>query len=144
MAAPFWETTPLDRLSPEQWESLCDGCARCCVHKLEDMETGERYYTNVACRLLNRQTCRCDDYADRRRRVPECESVHPPRMEQLCWMPETCAYRLLAEGKSLPPWHPLVSGDRHSTGNAGMSVRDRVIPEAEAGDMEDHIVSKII
>ena len=108
---PFWKSKTLDSMSHDEWESLCDGCARCCVHKLEDEETGDIYHTDVACRLLDAKTCRCTDYAHRTRRVADCLEIRPDNVHELTWLPATCAYRRLAEGKDLQWWHPLVSND---------------------------------
>ena len=140
---PFWATTPLREMSEAQWESLCDGCARCCLHKLEDADTGEVHYTSVACRLLDARSCRCRHYADRQRRVPDCVVLSPGDTGQLDWLPDTCAYRILDEGRPLPDWHPLVSGDPESVHRAGISVRGRTVPETHVheDDYEDMIVS---
>jgi uncharacterized cysteine cluster protein YcgN (CxxCxxCC family) len=137
---PFWKAKPLDALSKAEWESLCDGCAKCCLHKLEDTDTGEIAQTNVACRLLDIGSCRCANYPQRSRYVPDCVILTPKNVGALKWMPKTCAYRLLAEGKDLFPWHPLVSGDPESVHRAGISVRGRAISERRAGPLEDHIV----
>ena len=138
--APFWRRKTLAEMTPAEWESLCDGCGKCCLHKLEDEDTGEIAHTNVACRLLDIGTCRCSRYAERQRLVPDCVQLDPGNVGALKWMPSTCAYRLLAEGKDLPAWHPLVSGDPDSVHRAGISVRGRCIPERKAGDLFDHIV----
>ena len=137
---PFWKTTPLDQMTKEEWESLCDGCARCCLHKLEDVETGEIAQTNVACRLLDLGSCQCTNYPERSRLVPDCITLTPDLVGKLSWMPKTCAYRMLAEGRDLAWWHPLVSGDPETVHQAGISVRGRAISERRAGDLEDHIV----
>lgn len=137
---PFWEAVALEDMNSEQWESLCDGCAKCCLLKLEDEDTLELAYTDVACRLLDLGTCRCTHYAERSRLVPDCVSVTPEIIPKLNWMPKTCAYRLLSEKKPLPWWHPLVSGDPETVHRAGISVRNRAVSERWAGDLEDHIV----
>ena len=138
---PFWKTKRLEEMSPDEWESLCDGCARCCLAKLEDEDTGEIAYTNVACRLLDMGSCQCTRYPEWSRYVPDCITLTPDNVDRLPWMPSTCAYRLVAEGKDLPAWHPLVSGDPQSVHWAGISVRGRVVPEREAQDLEDYIVA---
>ncbi|NNM77273.1 YcgN family cysteine cluster protein [Sphingomonas sp. ID1715] len=136
----FWEDTPLEALDRAQWEALCDGCGKCCVHKLEDEVTGELFPTNVACKLLDRRSGRCSDYRHRRAYVPECVRLTPKLAATLEWLPGTCAYKLRAEGKPLPDWHPLNSGDPESVHAAGMSVRGWTISELEAGELEDHIL----
>jgi hypothetical protein len=138
---PFWRRKKLTDMTRAEWESLCDGCAKCCLEKLEDVETGEISYTNVACRLLDLKACRCTNYEQRQRYVPDCVVLTPDNIAQLHWMPSTCAYRLLAEGKDLPDWHPLVSGDPDSAHRSRNSVRGRVVSERDAGDLEDHIVT---
>ena len=139
---PFWEK-PLAGLDRAEWEALCDGCGRCCVHKLEDEETGMLYATNVACKLLDRRNGRCLDYAHRMKRVSDCVKLDRRNLGALDWLPETCAYRLVGEGKDLHWWHPLVSGDPKTVHQAGISVRGRAISERAAGDLEDHIVDWI-
>ena len=119
----FWETTPLDRMDRAQWESLCDGCGKCCIHKLEDEVTGEFFATNVACRLLDRRSARCSNYRGRHAYVPDCVRLTPAKLAELDWLPETCSYRLLRDGKELPEWHHLNTGDPESVHAAGMSVR---------------------
>ena len=126
MTAPFWRTKSLSEMNKTEWELLCDGCARCCLIKLENENTGETHYTDIACRLLDTQACRCTDYEHRRQRVRDCLSITPRRAESLAWLPPTCAYRRLAEGKALEWWHPLVSGDPETVHEAGVSVRGRV------------------
>ena len=126
----FWQQKTLDEMTPEEWESLCDGCAICCVQKIEDEDTGEIFFTNVVCELLDSDTCQCSDYANRSTRVPTCIKVTLDNVSDLHWMPHTCAYRLLAEGKPLPDWHPLISNSKDSAHQAGASVRGRVISEA--------------
>ena len=146
MAGPpqhrFWESKSLAEMSPEEWESLCDGCGKCCVVKLEDVDTGEFHSTDVGCRLLDGDTCRCADYPRRRELVEDCVVLTPGSMDQLPWMPATCAYRLLNEGRPLPSWHPLETGDPESTHRAGMSVRGRIFSEETVADEDypNHIV----
>ena len=138
-AEPFWRRKRLDQMTSPEWESLCDGCGKCCVHKLEDADTGEVAYTHVACRLLSRHTIRCRDYPNRRRRVPDCAILSPALVDQFHWLPKTCAYRLVHEGKDLYDWHPLKSGDPESVHRAGVSVRGKIVPEQQAGPLEDHL-----
>jgi uncharacterized cysteine cluster protein YcgN (CxxCxxCC family) len=140
---PFWRRKKLAEMSPREWESLCDGCGRCCLEKLRDMDTGTLHFTNVACRQLDLRNCRCKDYEHRKELVPDCVQLTPRNIRRFDWLPETCAYRLVAEGKDLAWWHPLVSGDPKTVHQAGISVRRRAIPEGRAGDLEDHIVDWI-
>lgn len=141
-ALPFWKTKSLADMTRAEWESLCDGCARCCLMKLEDEDTAEIWYTNVACRLLDAKTCRCVDYTNRATLIPDCVSLTPDEIPRLTWLPPTCAYRLLLEGNDLYWWHPLVSGDPESVHMAGISVRGRTVREQDVpeADLEDHIV----
>lgn len=139
-ATPFWKAKPLERMTRAEWESLCDGCGRCCLHKLRDEDTDAVAHTNVACRLLNTETCRCADYANRRAWVPDCVKLTPRRLAKIDWLPPTCAYRALAEGRDLAWWHPLVSGDPETVHQAGVSVRGKAIRERDAGPFEHHIV----
>lgn len=140
----FWETLPLDKLDRGQWEALCDGCGKCCIHKLEDEETGELFATNVACRLLDRKSARCSDYKHRHAYVPDCIRLTPAKLDQLDWLPQTCAYRLRADGKPLPEWHHLNTGDPESVHAAGMSTRGWTISEDDAGDLEYHLTDRIL
>lgn len=138
--APFWEVLPIDALDRAQWEALCDGCGQCCLHKLEDDETGALYRTNVACKLLDRHAGRCSDYRNRHAFVPECIRLTPKRLRAIDWLPETCAYLRRAAGKPLPDWHYLVCGDREAVHRAGHSVRGWTISEVDAGDLEYHVI----
>lgn len=137
----YWKKRDLGQLSPAEWEALCDGCGKCCLEKIEDGFTGEISYTNVACRLLDVGTCRCSRYAERRRHVPNCVALTAETILTLAWLPSTCAYRLLAEGRDLPDWHHLVSGDPDLVHRVGASVRGRAVPERRAGPLEHHIVT---
>jgi len=139
---PFWETKTLAQMTRTEWESLCDGCGKCCLVKLEDEDTGEIEVTDVACRLLDIGTCRCSDYSHRKRRVPDCVKLTPGNFDDLRWMPSTCAYRLIAEGKALFDWHPLISGDPDSVRRAGISLHGKVVSERDVSDEElmDHVV----
>jgi uncharacterized cysteine cluster protein YcgN (CxxCxxCC family) len=126
---PFWKAKSLDEMTPGEWEALCDGCGRCCLVKLEDADTGEIVHTRVACRLLDIGSCRCTDYAGRRSQVPDCVQLTSEGAKSLTWLPETCAYRLIAHGEELPWWHPLVAGDADAVHEAGVSVRAYAISE---------------
>ena len=137
---PFWKQKSLLDLSLDEWESLCDGCGKCCLHKLEDEDTGEISYTDVACALLDTSICRCTNYVERTFLVPDCVELTATNLSSLQWLPPTCAYRLIDEGKDLAWWHPLVSDDPNTVHEAGISVRGRAIAEKKAGDLEDHIV----
>ena len=139
-APPFWKTKGLGEMSKQEWESLCDGCGRCCLNKLENEATGEILYTDVACRLLDTETCKCSSYPDRKRFVPECQILTPRMVRKLGWLPSTCAYRLISEGQDLYWWHPLVSGDPETVHYAGISVRGRVVSERDTDDLENHVV----
>lgn len=135
----FWRTKTLAEMSRAEWESLCDGCGRCCLHKLRDEDTDELAFTNVACRLLNTQTARCQDYTNRKALVPDCIRLTPKRLQTIDWLPPSCAYRLVNEGKDLPAWHPLRSGRSETVIESGASVAGRCIGEREAGPLEDYV-----
>lgn len=145
LAPRFWERTPLTKLSPAEWEALCDGCGKCCLNKLEDADSGEVALTRVACRLFDDSTCRCAQYEIRRQFVPECISLTPETIAQHAyWLPQTCAYRRLWAGQSLPAWHPLLTGTAQSVHDAGVSMQHRTVPEFEIDedDWEDHIIEE--
>lgn len=131
MTEAYWKRKSLSEMTDEEWEGLCDGCALCCMHKLEDEETGEVYYTDVACRLLDLDTCRCVDYARRAREVAECFVLSADEPAMFAWLPATCAYRRLANGQDLPEWHPLITGDPGSVVEAGISVKGKAVSENE-------------
>jgi uncharacterized cysteine cluster protein YcgN (CxxCxxCC family) len=136
--APFWKTKALEEMSDAEWESLCDGCGRCCLHKLRH-DNDELSYTNVACRLLNLETAQCSDYVRRKRRVPDCVRLTPADVRSIDWLPPSCAYRRVADGKDLQWWHPLVSGRAETVHEAGVSIRGRAVDERRAGALEQHI-----
>jgi len=138
----FWENTPLDKLDAKQWESICDGCAQCCAHKLQNNETEEIFLTNVVCQYLDSDKCQCRVYEERNNFVPDCIQVTANNAKALTWMPDTCGYKLLAQGKSLPDWHPLITGDALSTQKANMTVQQKVICEKDINidDLEDYLV----
>ncbi len=140
-AAPFWMTKNLTEMSAEEWESLCDGCGRCCLHKLRDEDTEELAFTNVACRLLDLNTCQCRKYPTRTDYVPDCVTLTPQTLAEIDWLPPSCAYVRVAAGQGLAWWHPLVSGDAESVHRAGVSVVGRAVDERTAGPLEHHIVS---
>ena len=142
---PFWQRKSLEQMTDPEWESLCDGCGRCCLVKLEDADNSARtYFTDVGCKLLDNTTCQCSDYAHRTKKVSDCVRLTPRNVRKIVWLPPTCAYRLLADGHDLYWWHPLVSGDPQTVHSAGISVRGKVkareedVPDA---DLEDHVVS---
>ena len=139
----FWVHTPLDQLTQAEWESLCDGCAKCCLYKFEDIDTREVLYTNVHCRLLDAEACRCADYPNRSTRVPDCVAITPDVLADPYWLPSTCAYRLLAEGKDLPTWHPLRTGNATSVRTAGHCIGGRTVCEDDADDLEQHLITWI-
>ena len=142
MRERFWARFALSELDPQEWEALCDGCGRCCLVKLEDEDTGELHFTDVVCRFLDTQTCRCTAYEERLKRVPDCLQVSEDIARRYDWLPSSCAYRRLARGESLPVWHPLLTGTRTTVVDAGVSVRNKVISEVLVSeeDLEEHIV----
>jgi uncharacterized cysteine cluster protein YcgN (CxxCxxCC family) len=139
----FWER-PLATLDRAEWEALCDGCGKCCLHKVEDADSGEIFPTNVACRLLDRETARCSNYRQRRAFVPDCLRLTATNIGKIGWLPESCAYRLRANGDPLPGWHYLISGDREAVHREGHSVRGWTVSEVVAGDLEQHIVDRAL
>jgi uncharacterized cysteine cluster protein YcgN (CxxCxxCC family) len=140
-APPFWKTKALSEMTKQEWESLCDGCGRCCLNKLEDEDTGRFHYTRAACKLLDLETCRCTDYANRQARVPDCVALTPENVGSLGWLPATCAYRILDEGKNLEWWHPLVSGRQETVAEAGITVTGEAYSEEgiTIEELVDHI-----
>lgn len=142
MNRPFWEMKSFQEMTRAEWESLCDGCANCCLQKLEDDSTGEVFYTRVVCRYLDEPNCRCTQYEDRHRLVPDCVWLKPEDVVAFHWLPTTCAYRLVAEGQPLPDWHPLVSGSEETVHEAGVSIRGKVLSEKHVhpDGLEEHIV----
>lgn len=143
----FWERVPLDKMTPAEWEALCDGCGKCCLNKLEDADTGEVWFTRIACRLFDDATCQCSNYEIRKRIVPECVVLTPATLDQVAyWMPASCAYRRLNEGRGLAEWHPLISGDPETVHQAGVSIRGQTLGEFEIpeDDWEDYIIDEEI
>lgn len=142
----FWEEKSLEELTPDEWEALCDGCGRCCLHKLEDTDTGEVSYTSVACRLLDLYECRCTAYAERTRLVEDCLTLTPRMVSDCAWLPGTCAYRLVLEGRPLPWWHPLISGNPETVHDAGVSLRDRAVSEihVDTDELEPYILPETV
>ncbi len=142
---PFWKTKSLAAMSQQEWESLCDGCGRCCLNKLEDSDSGATHYTNVACRLLDLKRCRCKQYDQRTQLVPDCVRLSPKNLSEIGWLPHSCAYRRLAEGRDLAWWHPLVSGSSKTVRQAGISVRGKVISEETLSPeaLEENIIDWI-
>lgn len=143
MSERFWETVALQDMTEKQWESLCDSCGKCCLHKLQDEDSDELYYTKVVCRYMDQEACNCTEYSQRQILVPDCVKLSPDNLNDLDWMPNTCAYRLLNEGKPLPDWHHLVSGSKSTVHTAGVSVRGRCLSEeyVHPDGLEEHIVN---
>lgn len=141
---PFWEKKSLEEMTSSEWESLCDGCGKCCLVVLDEEETGVLYETNIACKLFDPESRRCTDYANRARKVSDCVQLTPESAAKLQWMPKTCAYRLLANGKPLPDWHPLITGDPTSTARAGKAVKKSLVHEKDVSeeDVWDHVTGK--
>ena len=135
---PFWKTKRLEEMSRAEWESLCDGCGRCCLHKLRDEDTNALAFTNVACRLLDLHSCQCTNYSRRQRFVPDCVTLTAEELKHIDWLPPSCAYRRLRDGQDLLWWHPLVSGDPETVHSAGISIRGRALSEKHAGPLEYH------
>jgi uncharacterized protein len=136
----FWREKTLAQLSQEEWESLCDGCGKCCLHKIRET-SGALSMTNVACRLLDTTSCRCANYPRRKALVPDCVVLTPESLAVIDWLPNTCAYRLVKEGRDLPDWHPLVSGEYASVHRAGISMQGRCISERDAGPLREHVTA---
>lgn len=136
---PFWETKSLEEMTPREWESLCDGCGLCCLIRFEDEDTGEIIPTRVHCKLFDSESCACSNYADRKRHVPDCIKLTPQNVDTLKWMPLSCAYRRVNEGRGLADWHPLISGDPESVHRAGVSIRGETVSEETLADPDDAI-----
>jgi len=134
---PFWETKTLEQMNVAEWESLCDGCGLCCLIRFEDEDTGDITPTRVSCKLFDADLCRCTDYAGRKKHVPDCIKLTPYNIDDMMWMPKSCAYRRLHEGKDLPDWHPLITGDLQSTHKAGISVARQTISESSLEHPDD-------
>ena len=142
----FWKRKTLDQMDQQEWESLCDGCGLCCLQKLEDEDDARSiYYTRVACKLLDLKTCRCSDYPNRRKQVPDCVPLTPATAEEFAWLPPTCGYRLVAEGEDLPPWHHLICGDPQAVHKSGISQAGRMLAEGSVAedDWEEHIIFRV-
>ncbi|WP_455380675.1 YcgN family cysteine cluster protein [Acidihalobacter prosperus] len=136
----FWREVSLAEMNQEQWEAVCDGCGRCCLHKLQDEDTNEVYFTNVACKLLDLHSCQCVDYRNRQKQVPDCIQMTIRDLPNFDWLPQTCSYRRLAAGYDLPEWHYLVCGDINAVHKAGISAQGRCVSEKEVDDLDAHIV----
>lgn len=136
----FWREKTLAEMTAGEWESLCDRCGKCCLHKLEDEDTGEVFFTSIVCNLIDLDTCSCTRYHERCTLIPECLDLQQHDFSAFNWLPATCAYKLLADGEDLPSWHPLVSGHADSVHTAGVSIRSYAMKEADVTDLEDHII----
>ncbi|MDF0535956.1 YcgN family cysteine cluster protein [Shewanella yunxiaonensis] len=137
---PFWLSKTLEEMTTDEWEQLCDGCGKCCLNKIIDDETDKLYYTNVACKLLSDKDCRCSHYSQRFELVPQCTAVTPQNIASLDWLPDSCAYRRLYLGRSLPSWHPLLTGNKKQMHKMGMSVKGKIVSETRVRELEDYIV----
>jgi uncharacterized cysteine cluster protein YcgN (CxxCxxCC family) len=137
---PFWEAKTLSDMTVKEWESLCDGCGKCCLNKLEDEETEEIFFTSVACDLIDLDSCQCTRYSERTTLVPECLDLKQHDFSEYNWLPATCAYRLLCDGEKLHPWHPLITGTTESVKEAGVSIGSYAMKESEIDDLEDHVI----
>ncbi len=136
----FWQEKSLSEMTTEEWESLCDNCGKCCLHKLEDEDTGKIFYTSVVCDLIDLKSCRCTRYTERCTLVPDCLDLKQHDFADYTWLPTTCAYKLLADGKDLPTWHPLVSGSSETVKEAGVSISSYAMKESEIDQIEEHII----
>ena len=143
MNPDFWKNRPLEHLDRNEWEALCDGCGKCCLHKIEDIDTAKIYYSSISCRYLNTDTCRCNDYKHRAKLVKDCVTLSKNNLDQAYWLPSTCAYKRLANGKDLPDWHPLVTGNKDSTFTSGNSIAGRARSETYGDDPEDFLIDWI-
>lgn len=141
----FWENKELSDMSLDEWEALCDGCGICCLYKIDDVDSGDVLLTNVACRFLDLDTCSCNLYDDRISAMPTCIKLTPSKVENLSWLPDTCAYRLILKGKPLPNWHPLVCGDQNAIHGAGISVLGKIVGESSIimEDLEDYVTKDL-
>lgn len=144
MTGKFWETKTLAQMTNDEWESLCDNCGKCCLHKLEDEDTGEIAFTSVVCDLIDLDSCRCSRYSERCTLVPDCIDLKQHDFAAYNWLPATCAYRLLTDGQPLPDWHPLVSGSPESVKEAGVSISSYAVKESQVTDLEDHIIEWLL
>lgn len=138
----FWEEKTIYEMTPQEWEQLCDQCGKCCLHKIEDEDTGEIFLTNVACKLFDPKSCQCSNYRNRKKHVPDCTYLNPKNVQNAPWLPSTCAYKILASNGKLESWHPLLSGNKNTVHSSGNSLKGKfVIPEDQADDLRDHVVT---